>query len=448
MTSTIKYSHTLWSPSDTVKDVAETLGISNLPDEVAKTLAMDIEYRIHEVVEQALKFMRHSKRSTLTTQDVSEALKVLNVEPLYGYESSRPLHYREAMVGPGQTLYYIDDEDDVDFEKIINQPLPKVPRQVSFTAHWLAIEGIQPAIPQNPHLSEIKNLPPQLRGSQAQNSVAALSSEVDVKPLVKHVISRELQLYFDKTAAALISPNPADAHLRKAALTSLGNDPGLHQLVPYFVHFVQEKVSSNLKLSLDILSTMMEVIYALLTNPSLFIEPYVHHIMPSILTPLLAKRIGPKPVTAASYSIRDYAASLLKRVCETYGDTYSTLKTRITRTLMKGFMDLDRPVGALYGSIIGLQALGPEIVRVILLGNLNAWVENVFPKISKSEDKAILIKAIIGALRTLKSQTPPLSDMVNIDSDKLKNIVNPEIARQLEEEADGKEIAYAILYGA
>jgi transcription initiation factor TFIID subunit 6 len=447
MTSTIKYSHTLWSPSDTVKDVAETLGIANLPDEVAKTLAMDIEYRIHEVVEQALKFMRHSKRSTLTTPDISEALKVLNVEPLYGYESTRPLHYREALVGPGQTLYYIDDDDDVDFEKIINQPLPKVPRQVSFTAHWLAIEGVQPAIPQNPHMSEIKNIPPQLRGSQAQNSVAALSSEVDVKPLVKHVISRELQLYFDKTAAALISPNPADSHLRKAALTSLSNDPGLHQLVPYFVQFVQEKVSSNLKSSLDILTTMLEIVYALLTNPSLFIEPYIHHIMPSILTPLLAKRVGPKPVTDGSYPLRDYAAALLKRICETYGDTYATLKPRITRTLLKGFLDISRPVGALYGSIIGLQALGPEIVRVVLVGNLSVWVENVFPKITKEEDRAILIKAIIEALRTLETQTPPLSELTNIDADKLRNVLGIEVTSKLELEADGKAIAYAVLHG-
>lgn len=445
MTSTIKYSHTLWSPSDTVKDVAETLGISNLPDEVAKTLAMDIEYRIHEVVEQALKFMRHSKRSTLTTQDVSEALKVLNVEPLYGYQTTRLLRYREAMVGPGQTLYYLDDDDDVDFEKIINQPLPKVPRQVSFTAHWLAIEGVQPAIPQNPHLSEIKNIPSQLRGSQTQNSIAALSTEVDVKPLVKHVISRELQLYFDKTAAALVSVNPSESHLKKAALTSLANDLGLHQLVPYFVQFVQEKISSNLKSSLDILTTMLEVVYSLLTNPTLFIEPYIHHLMPSILTPLLAKRIGPKPVTDAQFAVREFAASLLKRVCDNYGDTYATLKPRITRTLLKGFLDVNRPMGALYGSIIGLQALGPEIVRVVLVGNMSAWAANVFTKITE-EEKRILTKAIIEALRTLKIQAPPLLDGATIDEDKVRSILGDEISSKLGQETDAKEIAYAVVY--
>ena len=38
----------------------------------------------------------------------------------------------EASLGPGQPLYYVEDEE-VDFEKLINAPLPKVPREITFT---------------------------------------------------------------------------------------------------------------------------------------------------------------------------------------------------------------------------------------------------------------------------------------------------------------------------
>ena len=121
----------VWNPEN-IKDVAESVGITSLNDDVLQGLCSDIEYRISQVLEEALKFMRHSKRSTLTTQDVAQALRVLDVEPLYGYESTRPLRFGEASIGPGQPLFYVEDEE-VDFEKLINAPLPKVPREMTFT---------------------------------------------------------------------------------------------------------------------------------------------------------------------------------------------------------------------------------------------------------------------------------------------------------------------------
>ena len=129
----------VWNP-DNVRDVGESVGISTLNDEVLGAMSSDVEYRLSQVLEEALKFMRHSRRNTLTTQDITQALRILDVEPLYGYESTRPLRFGEASIGPGQPLFYVEDEE-VDFEKLINAPLPKVPREIAFTGTTHSIQN-------------------------------------------------------------------------------------------------------------------------------------------------------------------------------------------------------------------------------------------------------------------------------------------------------------------
>lgn len=261
----------VWNPEN-VRDVAEGLGISTLTDEATRALTADIEFRVSQVLDEALKFMRHGKRTCLTTQDISHALRTLDVEPLYGYESTRPLRFGEASIGPGQPLYYVEDEE-VDFEKLINAPLPQIPREIAFTAHWLAVEGVQPSIPQNPTAAESRSqeLAPKTGGN---TSLAAMSSSdnVTVRPLVRHVLSKELQQYFEKVCTALM--DESNVEFRSAALASIGSDPGLHQLVPYFVQFIAEKIIHGMK-NIFVLTQMMELCHALLSNTSLFMDPYV-----------------------------------------------------------------------------------------------------------------------------------------------------------------------------
>ena len=38
----------------------------------------------------------------------------------------------------------------MDLTELASAPLPKIPMGVSLRAHWLAIDGVQPSIPENP----------------------------------------------------------------------------------------------------------------------------------------------------------------------------------------------------------------------------------------------------------------------------------------------------------
>ncbi|KAL1956804.1 hypothetical protein VTO42DRAFT_6754 [Malbranchea cinnamomea] len=399
----------VWNP-DNIRDVAESVGIASLSDDVVENLARDVEYRIAQVLEEALKFMRHAKRTVLTTQDVSNALRVLDVEPLYGYETTRPLRFGEATIGPGQPLFYVED-DEVDFEKLINAPLPRVPREISFTAHWLAVEGVQPTIPQNPTPADSRSMELTSKGANANANLAAMSGNenVAVKPLVKHILSKELQLYFEKVCNAFLDESNED--YRVAAFASLKEDPGLHQLVPYFVQFVSEKVTHNLK-DLFVLTQMMRMTEALIQNKSLYVDPYVASLIPPVLTCVIGRQLGNNVDPLEQFALRELSASLIGMIAKKYSHSSHTLKPRLARTFLKNFLDPGKPFGTHYGAIIGLHAIGgPDVIRELILPNLPTY-ELVLKDVSSDQglrklESEKVIEAIIAVLKTLKDKNLP-----------------------------------------
>ena len=401
----------VWNPENVI-DVAESVGITKLDKDAIEHLARDVEFRISQVLEEALKFMRHGKRTTLTTQDISQALRLLEVEPLYGYESTRLLRFGEASIGPGQPLFYVEDEE-MDFEKLINAPLPKVPREMSFTAHWLAVEGVQPSIPQNPTQADQRNQELAAKGQGANSTLAAMSGNdnVSVKPLVKHVLSKELQLYFERICGAIL--DETNDEYRSAAFASLKTDPGLHQLLPYFVQFVADKVTHNLK-SLFILTQSMTLIAALLENPSLYLAPYVPSIVPSVLTCLIGKHLGSASQDGATihFSLRDYSSSLLSSIARKYGPSSSTLKPRIARSCLKHFLDSHKPFGTHYGAILGLTFIaGADGVRSLIIPNLKLYdphLQEGLKDDAKREQAQYVVDAIMKALEVVEKDAVDL----------------------------------------
>lgn len=112
------------------------------------------------------------------------------------------------------------------------------------------------------------------KGPNANSTLAAMSGNgnVAVKPLVKHVLSKELQLYFEKVCGAFL--DECSEEYRTSGYSSLREDPGLHQLVPYFVQFISEKVTHGMK-DIFVLTQVMRMAEALVQNQSLYVDPYV-----------------------------------------------------------------------------------------------------------------------------------------------------------------------------
>ena len=189
---------------NSIKVIAESVGIAHLKDEVADALAPDVEYRLRDLVQEALKFAKHGRRETLTTDDINYALRLRNCEPLYGFASADAPRFCRALT-PG--VFYLEDPE-LNLADLLAEPLPRMPIEPSFTTHWLAINGVQPDVPQNPDADDVAAASGKATGKKrlrdAEEGAAAEGAAAGgVTPLAKHALSAEEQTWLDKVTSAV-----------------------------------------------------------------------------------------------------------------------------------------------------------------------------------------------------------------------------------------------------
>lgn len=227
-------------------------------------------------------------------------------------------------------------------------------------------------------------------------------------------MSKELILYFDKIQAAILDDNPDEevVRLRQAALGSVRDDPGLHQLIPYFINFIMDRVTHHLDDTFT-LKQMMELTNALIENKSLFLDPYASSLSAPALTCLMARKLGTDDGMDAlkeQYDLRQLAASLVGRIARKYSSSNTLLRPKLTRTCLKYFLDPTKPPAVLYGAIYGLlEAGGPEAIRVLVLRNLKIFDSGILQPLKEKSDGAIdyemLVQGLVQAVASLAVRT-------------------------------------------
>ncbi|KAK4532059.1 hypothetical protein CCYA_CCYA10G2916 [Cyanidiococcus yangmingshanensis] len=361
----------------TAQVVASMVGISRLREDVATYLATDAEYRIREVIQEASKFMRHSKRRRLKTADIAAAMRLRNLEPLYGFSSNESVPFvsysvpGESSTAGNNTLFFVGDEE-LDLRDILDGELPRAPLETTLALHWLAIEGIQPKIPQNPSSASFATsqtaqlVVGESAHGNTQGNIAGEqntgASSVTFRPRVRHVLSRELQLYYELAIEALTGETgETDETLRTACLASIAKDPGLQQLVPYFVAFLFHHITNHTR-DLPQLQIAMRLARALLENRHIGLEPYLHQLMPSVLTCIVGRCLC-RTADEDHWALREYAAALLADIHKTYGGAYENLLPRIAETLRVALVDEHKPLTTQYGALVAFRALGSALVQ-------------------------------------------------------------------------------------
>ncbi|OAG29278.1 transcription initiation factor TFIID subunit 6 [Nematocida displodere] len=350
---------------ETLKAYAQAKGVPDIEEEELKVIAQDLEYRLKELAQEASKFMIASKRTKLTIEDVNYALLSREVDPLLGYDTSDSLVFKLV---PGSNLYYVPDEE-VDLETVLNSPLPKIPHKPVVSKHWLAIEGVQPQIPQNP--LPVERMPE----ARKDDSLAAMKEDLEIRNHMKHLLSKELQMYYEKIVQFV-----KDREHIEVAAECLQMESGIQQLIPYFVHFFNEEILKNLRNG-KYLIDIIRMYESLIKNKMIFIEPYMHQMLPSLLTCVVGKSIGIdgkekvlldeqvlfEEEKDCGLSARRRASETIKYIYDTYSLSYTTLAPRVLNTLLKTWADFTKSEESHYGAVYCLCNLGKKVVEGVVI---------------------------------------------------------------------------------
>lgn len=323
---------------------------------------------------------RASKRASKeekTAEGGSQSGSVGKVE-MKGVEDrlkSRSINLFQPLAGMSEAnkIYFVQNET-VNLSNLIKlgeRRLPKVPTKPFYKTHWLAIDGIQPSIPENPlydaDIEQTDSLSVSKKGDNRVSKPAQGNGDADEisEEMMKLNLPEELSVYFAKVTTTIstyrrlsLSPSLSQPTFRhninieaEIILHSLQVDPNLKPLLPFLIRFACQQIRGCLQPKKAVLEDAasdrvgqlfgaLRLIRSLLLNRCFSAENFMTEILSHILSCLVNKSLGrqsptgpPDKAAQLHWSVRDYASKIIRLICDRYKFVDLDIQPRILRSL-------------------------------------------------------------------------------------------------------------------
>ena len=254
---------------------------------------------------------------------------------------------------PGDDDAWYLEDTEINIADFLTKKI-QVPEGYSLHTHWLAIEGKVPNIPEN-ECEAFEDMP------------SETIPEVD--PATTHQLSLEQQVYYNSVLEALNT----GARL-ESVLDSLHSDSSLTRLIPYISRSIFSMILDSEELS--ILDRGIKILGALSTNAYLNLEPYLHQIMPAMLSGLMRGDLAQE----GHWVYRKNTAGIIAQVCEQFSEYYEDLKARVLKLYVKVLEDPEKAPASHYAAVQGINAFGELCVQNLLVPILPRYFEEILAK--------------------------------------------------------------------
>ncbi|KAI9293720.1 TAF-domain-containing protein [Neoconidiobolus thromboides FSU 785] len=343
-------------PVEAIEETASSIGINSLSESSISTLANDVEFRIKQTIQEATKFMKHGRRTTITIEDINHALRLKNEEPIYGFNTEYRAEFGKLKYGKNEIFYL--NEQAIDLEKFIASPLPDLPEDSYLAADWLSVEGVPIKIKNHLNQYVVNNTDENATNNDKEKDVnnrKIIDKDLEQRPEIVYILTQEQKDRFKEIADVLISGN---LECLNTAYNALNRDPRALPLLPYIIKYINLTISKHMG-AITILNSLLNALDKIISNPFFTCTPYLDPISMTCMLCLFKKKIGKNEVNGLlHWDIRKQACELIKKIFVKIEYRLPNLKKRLLTTLAKAIMDPKNPLSFVYGGIIGIKALG------------------------------------------------------------------------------------------
>ncbi|RZF41046.1 hypothetical protein LSTR_LSTR002678 [Laodelphax striatellus] len=329
-------------PPKVINVIAESIGISNLSENVLSGLAEDATYKLKEVISNCAITLKNQRRKKLLTEDVTRVLETANVGRIHGHSGSDECGFtfiEEAGV-------FVQDDHEVD---IVALALT----QLSFTQKKSqSVSGLRVVL--DPvELRKDKSCDAQEAGCSGTSagSIGEGTSNDQSKSNEANKHPQELLNYYIQVARAVLGGSTS---ILKIALTDLKTNPRAGPVCPYFFNLIALSIS-KLPRHDWLTNALLSTVQAILENP--YVDPSSYLAAKRTINSLLVIAIEPKIAkNCDDLILRTRSAQLLSKVLVAW-NIEMRVQMDIVRQLMQLLLDKKISLQTQFGAIFSLISL-------------------------------------------------------------------------------------------